>query len=59
VKSLCSDTRGPATVHNSAQIDAAIAELADEPGGGLIMVPDAFNDANHEKIAKRTRCRQG
>jgi putative tryptophan/tyrosine transport system substrate-binding protein len=40
----------PATVHNSAQIDAAIAELADEPGGGLIMVPDAFNDANYQQI---------
>ena len=40
----------PATVLNSAQIDAAIAELADEPGGGLIMVPDAFNDANHRQI---------
>jgi putative tryptophan/tyrosine transport system substrate-binding protein len=42
----------PATVHNSAQIDAAIAELADEPSGGLIMVPDAFNDANHEQIIR-------
>jgi putative tryptophan/tyrosine transport system substrate-binding protein len=40
----------PAPVHNSEQIDAAIAELAAEPGGGLIMVPDAFNDANHQQI---------
>jgi putative ABC transport system substrate-binding protein len=40
----------PATVHNSAEIDAAIAELANEPGGGLIMVPDVFNDANHQQI---------
>jgi len=40
----------PAAVHNSAEIDAAIAEVADEPGGGLIIVPDVFNDANHEQI---------
>ena len=40
----------PATVHNSAEIDAAIAELAGEPGGGLIIVPDVFNDANHQQI---------
>jgi putative tryptophan/tyrosine transport system substrate-binding protein len=40
----------PAPVHNSVEIDAAITELAGEPGGGLIMVPDVFNDANHEQI---------
>jgi len=40
----------PAPVHNSAEIDAAITELAREPGGGLIMVPDVFNDTNHEQI---------
>jgi putative ABC transport system substrate-binding protein len=40
----------PATVHNSAEIDAAIAELAGEPGAGLIRVPDVFNDANHQQI---------
>jgi putative tryptophan/tyrosine transport system substrate-binding protein len=40
----------PAPVHNSAEIDAAIGELTREHGGGLIMVPDVFNDANHEQI---------
>jgi putative ABC transport system substrate-binding protein len=40
----------PAPVHNSAEIDAAIGELTREHGGGFIMVPDVFNDANHEQI---------
>jgi putative tryptophan/tyrosine transport system substrate-binding protein len=39
-----------APVHNAADIDAAIAELAREPGGGLMIMPDTFNDANHEQI---------
>jgi putative ABC transport system substrate-binding protein len=37
-------------VHNAADIDAAIAELAREPGGALMIMPDNFNDANHEQI---------
>jgi putative tryptophan/tyrosine transport system substrate-binding protein len=39
-----------APVHNAAEIDTAIAELAREPGGGLMVMPDTFNDANHEQI---------
>jgi ABC-type uncharacterized transport system substrate-binding protein len=39
-----------APVHNAADIDAAIAQLAREHGTGLIMMPDTFNDANHEQI---------
>jgi putative tryptophan/tyrosine transport system substrate-binding protein len=39
-----------APVHNAADIDAAIAGLAREPGGGLLIMPDTFNDANHSQI---------
>jgi putative ABC transport system substrate-binding protein len=37
-------------VHNSAEIDATITELAREHDTGLIIMPDTFNDANHERI---------
>ena len=40
----------PTPVHDSAEIDAAIAGIAREPGGGLIIMPDIFNDANHPQI---------
>jgi putative ABC transport system substrate-binding protein len=39
-----------APVHNAADIDAAIAGVAREPGGGLLIMPDTFNDANHSQI---------
>src|ERR1700674_768921 len=39
-----------APVHSSAEIDAAIAGLAREPGGGLMMMPDTFNDANYAQF---------
>ncbi len=39
-----------APVHNSAEIDAAVAEFAREPGGGLMMMPDTFNEANYAQI---------
>jgi ABC-type uncharacterized transport system substrate-binding protein len=39
-----------APVHNSAELDAALAGLAREPGDGLISVADNFNDANHAQI---------
>ena len=39
-----------APVHSSAEIDAAVAEFAREPGGGLMMMPDTFNEANHAQI---------
>jgi putative tryptophan/tyrosine transport system substrate-binding protein len=37
-------------VHSAAEIDAAIAALAREPGGGLMIMPDTFNDSNHAQI---------
>ena len=37
-------------VHNPEEINAAIAGIAGEPGGGLIIMPDIFNDANHPQI---------
>jgi putative tryptophan/tyrosine transport system substrate-binding protein len=39
-----------APVHDSVEIDRNFAELAREPGGGLIVVPDTFTDANHAQI---------
>ena len=39
-----------APVHESAEIDATLAALAREPGGGLIVVADNFADANHALI---------
>jgi putative ABC transport system substrate-binding protein len=39
-----------APVHNSAEIDVVIAEFAREPGGGLMMMPDTFNEANYAQI---------
>lgn len=39
-----------APVHNSAELDAALAGLAHEPGGGLMIVADTFTDANHAQV---------
>jgi putative ABC transport system substrate-binding protein len=39
-----------APVHSSAEIDAAVSEFAREPGGGLMMMPDTFNEANYAQI---------
>ena len=39
-----------APVHNSAEIDAAVADFAREPGGGLMMMPDIFNETNQAQI---------
>jgi putative ABC transport system substrate-binding protein len=36
-----------APVRDSAEIDATLAALAGAPGEGLIIVADAFTDANH------------
>jgi len=40
-----------APVHNAGDIDAAITGLAREQDTGLMIMPDIFNDANHEQIA--------
>ena len=39
-----------APVHNAGDIDAAIAGRAREQDTGLMIMPDIFNDANHEQI---------
>jgi putative tryptophan/tyrosine transport system substrate-binding protein len=39
-----------AAVHDSGTIEAALAALAREPGGGLIVIPDIFNIANRALI---------
>jgi putative tryptophan/tyrosine transport system substrate-binding protein len=39
-----------APVHDSAEIDTALAALAREPGGGLMVVPDIFTVANRVQI---------
>ena len=46
-----------APVHNAAEIDAIVTEFAREPGGGLMMMPDTFNEANYAQIiALAARC---
>jgi hypothetical protein len=37
-------------VHDDAAIDEAIAAQAREPGGGLICLPDSFNNAHRDLI---------
>src|SRR5262249_17546949 len=39
-----------APVHSPPEIDAAVAAIAREPGGGLMMMPDTFNDANYAQF---------
>jgi putative tryptophan/tyrosine transport system substrate-binding protein len=39
-----------APVQGSAEIDDAFAELARQPGAGLMIVADTFTDANHAQI---------
>lgn len=39
-----------APVHAADELEAVVAALAREPGGGLIVMPDAFNAANRELI---------
>ena len=40
-----------APVRDSSEIDIALAGLAREPGSGLLVTPDIFNDANHAQIS--------
>jgi len=40
----------PAPVHDDAVIEAAIATLARESGGGLIILPDSFTEAHRDEI---------
>jgi putative ABC transport system substrate-binding protein len=37
-----------------AGYDSAIADFVREPGGGLVVMPDTFNDARHEQIVALT-----
>jgi len=39
-----------APVHGNNEIEGVIAAQARDPGGGLIVMPDVFNDANRELI---------
>lgn len=39
-----------APVHNPAEIAAAVEEFARVPGGGLMLMPDTFNEANQAQI---------
>jgi putative ABC transport system substrate-binding protein len=39
-----------APVHSKAEIEKAIASLANEPNGGLIVIPDTFVLQNREQI---------
>jgi putative ABC transport system substrate-binding protein len=39
-----------APVHDDAGIEEAIAAIAREPGGGLICLPDSFNEAHRDVI---------
>jgi len=41
-------------VHNAAEMDTTIADFAREPGGGLVVMPDTFNDARHDEIVALT-----
>jgi ABC-type uncharacterized transport system substrate-binding protein len=48
----------PAPVHDNAAIEEAIATLARQSGGGLIILPDSFNEAHRDAIiAAATRHR--
>jgi putative ABC transport system substrate-binding protein len=37
-------------VHNDAEIETAVIALGREPGGGLVVVPDVFNQAHRVPI---------
>jgi putative ABC transport system substrate-binding protein len=39
-----------APVHSDVEIEGAIVALGGEPGGGLVVVPDVFNDAHRAPI---------
>jgi putative tryptophan/tyrosine transport system substrate-binding protein len=44
-----------APVHAREEIEGVIAAQARDPGGGLVVMPDLFNDANRELIIALTR----
>jgi putative ABC transport system substrate-binding protein len=39
-----------ARIHSDAEIEAAIIALGREPGGGLVVMPDAFTDVHRAPI---------
>jgi len=39
-----------APVHGKDEIEGVVAAQARDPGGGLIAMPDVFNDVNRERI---------
>jgi putative ABC transport system substrate-binding protein len=40
----------PSSVHTVADLEAAILEIAREPGGGLMVMPDDFLNAHREDL---------
>jgi putative ABC transport system substrate-binding protein len=40
----------PAPVHSDAEVETAIAALGREPGGGIVVMPDAFTYVHHAAI---------
>ena len=43
-----------AAVHNDAEIEAAIIALGREPGGGVVVVPDAFTTPHRVRPPETT-----
>jgi putative ABC transport system substrate-binding protein len=43
-----------APVHDTVEIEVALAGLARGPDGGLMVMPDIFNDTNHAQISALT-----
>jgi putative tryptophan/tyrosine transport system substrate-binding protein len=39
-----------APVHSDAEIETAMMDLASEPGGGLVVVPEGFTHVHHAPI---------
>jgi putative ABC transport system substrate-binding protein len=39
-----------ALVHDDDEIEAAFADLASEPGGGAVLLPDIFTAAHHQRV---------
>jgi putative ABC transport system substrate-binding protein len=46
-----------ASVRDSSELESAVAALAREPNGGLIVMPDAFSNAHLAEITSRVKNR--
>ena len=54
VKNPISDGFATAPVHDVSEIEDTIAKLGHEPGGGLIVPPEAFTITHHKLIIAST-----